>query len=391
MDHLGVSALMTAARQQMTSSDAEPTGGALAVSVRGVKKTFAGTRARRGVAAVAARVALAGVNLDIERGRWVALLGPNGSGKSTLLKILATVARPDEGDVSILGRAVVKGGAITAGGAGELSVVRGELGVAFQAAALDPLLTVRENLRTAAALFAMRADRADEAIARVAESLGLNDRLDQRVGTLSGGLMRRADLARALLHGPAMLLLDEPTTGLDIRAREEFFTALVEARRRMNGDAEGGSGGGLTIVLSTHQMEEAQLAQRVVLMHEGRVVADDGPEKLRRALGRTVIRCGERVEAGGVDPAEVLRGMGLTVTVQPLGEVLARAGDEREEDATRRVRSAADRLIELGVAVQVAPPTLGDVYMAMTGRSLAGGGEEEGETGAGVKKRGGHR
>lgn len=384
MDHLGVSTLMTAALQQMTSNDAGATSGALAVSVRGVKKTFAGTRARRGVAAVAARVALAGVDLDIKRGQWVALLGPNGSGKSTLLKILATVARPDEGDVSILGRAVVKGGAIAAGGAGELSVVRGELGVAFQAAALDPLLTVRENLRTAAALFAMRADRAAEAIARVAESLGLNDRLDQRVGTLSGGLMRRADLARALLHGPAMLLLDEPTTGLDIRAREEFFTALVEARRRMNGD-------GLTVVLSTHQMEEAQLAQRVVLMHEGRVVADDAPEKLRRALGRTVIRCGERVEAGGVDPAEVLRGMGLTVTVQPLGEVLARAGDEREEDATRRVRSAADRLIELGVAVQVAPPTLGDVYMAMTGRSLAGGGEEEGETGAGVKKRGGQR
>lgn len=387
MDHLGVSVLMTAARQPMTSNDAGTTSGALAVSVRAVKKTFAGTRARRGVAAVAARVALAGVDLDIERGQWVALLGPNGSGKSTLLKILATVARPDEGDVSILGRAVVKGGE-GGGGAGELSVVRGELGVAFQAAALDPLLTVRENLRTAAALFAMSADRAAEAIARVSESLGLNDRLDQRVSTLSGGLMRRADLARALLHGPAMLLLDEPTTGLDIRAREEFFTALVEARRRMNGGAA--SGGGLTIVLSTHQMEEAQLAQRVVLMHEGRVVADDAPEKLRKALGRTVIRCGGRVEAGGVDPAEVLRGMGLTVTVQPLGEVLARAGDEREEDATKRVRSAADRLIELGVAVQVAPPTLGDVYMAMTGRSLAGGSEVAGE-GEGAKKRGGQR
>ncbi|MBL0871297.1 MAG: ABC transporter ATP-binding protein [Phycisphaerales bacterium] len=382
-----MSALMTAAQQPMTNNDAGTTSGALAVSVRGVKKTFAGSRARRGVAAVPARVALAGVDLDIGRGQWVALLGPNGSGKSTLLKILATVARPDEGDVSILGRAVVKGGG---GGVEELSVVRRELGVAFQAAALDPLLTVRENLRTAAALFAMSPSRAAEAIARVSESLGLNDRLDQRVSTLSGGLIRRADLARALLHGPAMLLLDEPTTGLDIRAREEFFTALVEARRRMNGGAAGG--GGLTIVLSTHQMEEAQLAQRVVLMHEGRVVADDGPEKLRRALGRTVIRCGERVEAGGVDPAEVLRGMGLTVTVQPLGEVLARAGDEREEDATRRVRSAADRLIELGVAVQVAPPTLGDVYMAMTGRSLAGGGED-GQMGAGeaAKKRGGQR
>jgi ABC-2 type transport system ATP-binding protein len=370
----------------MMSNQAGATDGALAVVARGVKKTFAGTRARRGVAAVPARVALAGVDLTIPQGQWVALLGPNGSGKSTLLKILATVARPDEGDVSVLGRAVVKGGVLSAG---ELSVVRGELGVAFQSAALDPLLTVRENLRTAAALFAMSAAHAAEAISRVAESLGLTDRLDQRVSTLSGGLMRRADLARALLHGPRMLLLDEPTTGLDIRAREEFFTALMEARRRMAGEAVGG-GGGLTIVLSTHQMEEAQLAQRVVLMHEGRVVADDSPDKLRRALGRTVIRCGERVEAGAPDPAEVLRGMGLMVTVQPLGEVLARAGDEREEDATRRVRAAADRLIELGVAVQVAPPTLGDVYMAMTGRSLAGGGELVGE-GEGAKKRGGRR
>lgn len=371
----------------MMSNQAGATDGELAVVARGVRKTFAGTRARRGVAAVPARVALAGVDLTIPQGQWVALLGPNGSGKSTLLKILATVARPDEGDVSVLGRAVVIGGGSSAGGLSSLSVVRGEIGVAFQAAALDPLLTVRENLRTAAALFAMSAARAAEAISRVAESLGLTDRLDQRVSTLSGGLMRRADLARALLHGPRMLLLDEPTTGLDIRAREEFFTALMEARRRMAGetaDCGGGGAGGLTIVLSTHQMEEAQLAQRVVLMHEGRVVADDSPEKLRRALGRTVIRCGERVEANAADPAEVLRGMGLTVTVQPLGEVLARAGDEREEDATRRVRAAADRLIELGVAVQVAPPTLGDVYMAMTGRSLAGEGE-------GAKKRGGRR
>jgi len=273
------------------------------------------------------RRALAGVTLRIEPGEFVALLGPNGAGKSTLLRLLAGLDRPDSGEVHAPPRA--------------------RLGVVFQKPALDPLLSVRENLELQAALFGL--DRRGSRAEHAARELTLSDRLNDRVGSLSGGLARRADLARALLTDPDLLLLDEPTTGLDHEARASFLEAI---------DARRGRSPNLTVILSTHLMDEAARADRVVLMNEGRVVADGAPDDLRAALGRgpvlrTQSEAAAHLERPGLELTE--RGRGVTAT-----------GDREA------IESAAAALLAAGVPFEVAPPTLGDVYLARAGRSREG-------------------
>jgi len=288
-------------------------------SLAGVERSYPGRPAPR--------VALAGVTLEIEAGEFVALLGPNGAGKSTLLRLLAGLDRPDSGEIHAPPRA--------------------RLGVVFQKPALDRLLTVRENLALQAALFGLdrRAERAEDAAAE----LGIADRLGDRVGTLSGGLARRADLARAMLTDPDLLLLDEPTAGLDHAARSAFLEAIDARRERSPG---------LAVILSTHLMDEAERAGRVVLMSEGRVVADGAPGELRAGLGRgPLLRAGAEA-AGRLDASR------LEITEGPRG--VTASGDD---DA---IEAAARALLAAGVPFEVAPPTLGDVYLARAGRALAG-------------------
>lgn len=303
------------------------------VEVRNVTRTY---RMRRGVV----RRALDDVSLSIAPGAWTALLGPNGAGKSTLLGILATLDRPQEGGARIFDAAI--GVASRAG----MRAARARLGVVFQRPGLDPILTVRENLRAQAALHALPAREINERIERVAGACGLTDRLDERVSRLSGGLARRADLARALLSEPELLLLDEPTTGLDLTARGAFLETLIEARRRRP----------LTIIMNTHAMEEAERADRVVMLDRGRIVADGAPEALRRELGETLIRA-ESSQRGLLEDA------GLDVT--SAGDRVVGAGD------AARIEQAASALLRDGRPFEVGPPTLGDVYLAGAGRSLA--------------------
>ncbi|MGP1310612.1 MAG: ABC transporter ATP-binding protein, partial [Phycisphaerales bacterium] len=206
------------------------------------------TRTYRATRRSPARTALDGVSLRIDDGAFVALLGPNGSGKSSLLRILATLDAPTTGSLALLGREHAVG-------------ARGDLGVVFQHEALDRLLTGRENLRVQARLFGMSSRDADHSIRRVADDLGVTDRLDDRVSTLSGGLRRRIDLTRALLAEPRLLLLDEPTTGLDHAARAAFLDTLDRVRRSA----------AMTVVLSTHLMDEAERADRVVMLADSKV------------------------------------------------------------------------------------------------------------------------
>lgn len=313
-----------------------------ALEVRGIVRTYRGARG------APARRALDGLSLSVGAGEWVALLGPNGSGKSTLVRVLATLDRPDGGEVLALGRTLGHGGA--------LGVYRRALGVVFQHPGLDKLLTVGENLGAQAALHGISGGARRAAIARVARLLQIEDRLGERVGRLSGGLARRCDLARALLPDPSLLILDEATVGLDHDARVGFMDLLASLRGRAEGR------GAMTILMTTHLMDEAECADRVVMMHQGRVVLDGAPADLRARVGGLTIRC----PASSDSAAHILGAAGLDARTQGAQRV-ARI-DEARSGAI--VPSVAARLAEAGVPFEISPPTLGDAYLAATGASL---------------------
>jgi ABC-2 type transport system ATP-binding protein len=211
------------------------------------------------------RTALRDVNFTIDAGEVFAFLGPNGGGKTTLFRILATVHPPQAGEVQIAGLDVTR----------QLYPVRARLGVVFQANSLDKKLTVDENIAQQGALYGLHGrtlrQRRDEVVAQ----LGLEAQRGDRVETLSGGYRRRADLAKTLIHRPEILLLDEPTTGLDPGARSDLWRYLRQLR----------SDHGMTIVLTSHLLEEADRADRVAILHEGQLVAQGDPGQLRAEMG----------------------------------------------------------------------------------------------------------
>lgn len=210
-------------------------------------------------------VALRGVSFGVSRGERVGLLGANGSGKTTLLRAISTLLAPDAGRVLVGGHDAVT----------ESAAVRRLLGVVFQSVALDDALTVRESLRLQAALVGMNRRDARPRIDAFLADLGLADRASSPVGTLSGGLARRVDLARGLLHRPALLLLDEPTGGLDPLARRTLWD-LLDRQRETDGTAQ---------LVATHLMDEAERCDRVVILDRGELRAEGTPVDLKARLG----------------------------------------------------------------------------------------------------------
>jgi ABC-2 type transport system ATP-binding protein len=215
------------------------------------------------------RIALGGVSFTVGEGEIFGLLGPNGGGKSTLFRILSTMMVPTSGRALIAGDDVVR----------EPAAVRRHVGVVFQSQSLDKALTVEENLRSQGHLHGLSGAVLRERIEHVMEQLGLKERRRDLVESLSGGLRRRVEIAKALLHRPQVLLMDEASTGLDPAARRDLSNYVEGLRKREN----------VTILLTTHILEEADRCDRLVLLHQGKIVAEGSPRELRAGIGGDVV------------------------------------------------------------------------------------------------------
>jgi daunorubicin resistance ABC transporter ATP-binding subunit len=294
--------------------------------------------------------ALGGLSLRIEAGTVVGLLGPNGAGKTTLVKVLSTLLRPTRGTARIMGHDVVR----------DPLPVRLAIGLAGQYAAVDQELTGRENLEMVGRLYRLPRAEARRRAAEVLERLSLTDAADRRVAGYSGGMRRRLDLAASLTGRPPVLLLDEPTTGLDPRSRQELWTIVDELR-----DA------GTTVLLTTQYLEEAdRLAQRVIVVDAGAVIAEGTPSALKAGIGTDVLRVRLPGPAGLPAAAELLADLaaaGTAVTTDRVtGELTVRvARPDASVEALRRLDRQG-----LGVtSVQLTQPSLDDVFLSLTGRT----------------------
>jgi ABC-2 type transport system ATP-binding protein len=273
------------------------------------------------------------------RGEIFGVLGPNGGGKTTLFKVLATLVAPQTGTVTVFDE--------DAGRHPER--VRRRLGVVFQHPALDAKLTVLENLRCHAALYGLGVGESTARARALLERLGLAERAADYVESLSGGLARRVELAKGLLHQPDLVLLDEPSTGLDPGARRDFFEYLVHLRDRE----------GLTVILTTHYMEEAERCDRIGFIHQGSLVAVGTPADLKAQIG------GDVVVVEAVDP-ERLRGriqQRFGCDPRLVGGVL-RIELPRGHEFVRDVVEAFPGDVR---SVTFGKPTLEDVFVHLTG------------------------
>jgi len=290
------------------------------------------------------RKALDGVSLEVPRGQLFGLLGPNGGGKTTLFQILATLMPQTSG------RAAVAGHELPA----EASAVRRRIGVVFQMPSLDRFLRVEENLYHQGHLYGLTGSKLAARIDACLELVQLSDRRRDIVGTLSGGLRRRVELAKGLLHEPEVLLLDEPTTGLDPNARRDLWDHLAALGER-----------GVTCLVTTHLLEEAERCDRIAILDRGRVVASGTPEELRASVGGEVVSAVPRAAA---------RLPQLRSAVEDCFHVPTRAvGGALHMETKDGAALAHDLLKGFGrdlASVTIGKPTLEDVFVRATGRRL---------------------
>lgn len=289
------------------------------------------------------RAALCDVSLRIAAGEIFVLLGPNGGGKTTLFRLLSTLVPPQQGEIHVLGYDVGR----------QPDAVRRRLGVVFQAPSLDRKLTVAENLRFQGYLYGMSGQALRRRSHEMLEQLGVADRAGDRVETLSGGLRRRVELAKALLHEPPLLLMDEPSTGLDPAARSDLWNYLRALRTQR----------GVTVLLTTHLLEEANRADRIAILDRGRIVALGPPEQLRSELGGDTLALESRDPHRLAEEIQRRFGAVLPAAVQ----VVDRTVRLQHREAHRLVPQIMDALAEQVQAVTVSKPSLEDVFIARTG------------------------
>src|SRR6266496_971115 len=363
---------MTADNEQVSSTDAsahaaaqlrrgakstgraEPgTGPVTGVNGRG--SSVPAVRAGGVVKRFGATVALDGAGLEVPAGMVFGLLGPNGAGKTTLVRILATLLAPDAGRAEVFGHDVVR----------EPAAVRGLLGLTGQFAAVDELLTGRENLEMFGRLFKLSREQARRRAGELLERFDLAQAADRPARTYSGGMRRRLDIASSLLTRPRVLFLDEPTTGLDPRSRNEIWAVVRELRRQ-----------GTTLLLTTQYLEEAdQLADRIAVIDRGKVIAEGTGNELKDRVGGQILEV-ELSSVGQRDRAQaVLAGVGCG-DPQPderpdrLTLPAPRNGLQLVEEAAAGLRRAQIGVSDIGLR----RPTLDDVFLQLTGAPPSGDG-----------------
>jgi ABC-2 type transport system ATP-binding protein len=289
------------------------------------------------------RLALSNVGFEVKAGEIFGLLGPNGGGKSTLFRILSTMMLPSEGRAEVAGHDVTR----------EPAAVRRSIGVVFQTQSLDKALTVTENLRSQGHLYGLSGPRLRDRMEQVMTRLGLADRRDDIVEKLSGGLKRRVEIAKGLLHRPVVLLMDEASTGLDPGARRELWQYVEELRGQE----------GVTILLTTHILDEADRCDRLALLHQGRVVAEGTPAHLRSRIG------GDVVVLEAADAPALRRQIETRFALQPT----VMDGVVRVEIANghRFITEVVEAFPGAIQSVGLHKPTLEDVFVRETGALIA--------------------
>lgn len=228
------------------------------LSVRNLKKSYKEVQAVKGI------------SFEVKKGQLFAFLGPNGAGKSTTIDILCTLLKPDAGDIQLNGHTLGK----------DDSDIKKSIGVVFQDSLLDPTLTIRENLKIRGSLYGMSKVELKEMISLSVKATGIEDLMDRKYGELSGGQIRRADIARGLVHRPEILFLDEPTTGLDPQTRKSVWETLENIQKETD----------MTIFLTTHYMEEAAQADYISIIDHGKIVAQGTPGQLKETYSSDTVK-----------------------------------------------------------------------------------------------------
>ena len=286
--------------------------------------------------------AVRGIDFEVAAGETFGFLGPNGAGKSTTIKILCTLARPTSGRASVAGHDVV----------GERDAVRRNIGLVFQDTTLDSYLTGAQNLRFHAELYAVPAAAVEPRMKQVLDMVGLWDRKDSLVSTYSGGMQRRLEIARGLLHAPHVLFLDEPTVGLDPQTRSSIWEYINELKRRED----------ITIFLTTHYMDEAEHCDRIAIIDHGKIVAIDTPEALKASVGK------DRVQIQTADDAAAMSELASLFGIE--AAIHEGAVTFSVESGEQFVPQLFARLSVPIRSVSVSRPSLDDVFMSYTGTTI---------------------
>jgi ABC-2 type transport system ATP-binding protein len=286
--------------------------------------------------------AVRGVSFEVGRGEIFGFLGPNGAGKTTTINMLCTLAEPTGGSAKVAGHDVAR----------ERDDVRRNIGLVFQDTTLDGYLTAEQNLRLHAELYGVPRAVVPDRMRQVLEMVGLWDRRSSRVMTFSGGMKRRLEIARGLLHSPRVLFLDEPTVGLDPQTRSSIWGYIRELKERED----------ITIFLTTHYMDEAEYCDRIAIMDRGRIIVLDTPEALKASVGRDRVMISTDDDEAAISALRERFGLEATIA-----EGLVTISVERGGQFVPRL------FAELGVpirSVSVSRPSLDDVFMSYTGTTI---------------------
>jgi ABC-2 type transport system ATP-binding protein len=301
-----------------------------AIAVHGLDKRFGQVHAVRGV------------DFDVATGEVFGFLGPNGAGKTTTINMLCTLVKPSAGSATVAGHDVVR----------ERDDVRRHIGLVFQDPTLDSYLSAAENLRLHAELYGIQRDLVAPRMEQVLRMVGLWERKDTNVGTFSGGMRRRLEIARGLMHSPRVLFLDEPTIGLDPQTRRSIWTYIRELRRSEE----------ITIFMTTHYMDEAEWCDRIAIMDHGEIVALDRPQKLKEQVGADRVTI--HTDDNEATIAALRERFGVEGTVSEGAVVF---GVPAGEQFVPRLFAELEVPIK---SVSVSRPTLDDVFMSYTGTTI---------------------